>query len=160
MGRVPDEDNAGVRIPPPFIFAGPLLLGLGLHRLLPLVTVGDSAGLIMRRAGAVLVVLALLLTAWAMLDFRRRGTTVVPVHPAATLVTAGPYRVSRNPMYVAMTLLYAGVSLWALALWPLLFLPIVLAVIRRYVIAREEAYLTRRFGDEYRDYQARVRRWI
>lgn len=160
MGRVSAEDNAGVRVPPPFIFAGPLLLGLLFHRLLPLVTLDGAAGTMVRRAGAVLVVLALLLTGWAMLDFRRRGTTVVPVRPAAALVMAGPYRVSRNPMYVAMTLLYTGVSLWALALWPLLFLPVVLAIIRRYVIAREEAYLTRRFGDEYRDYQARVRRWI
>ncbi|MFI5210728.1 MAG: methyltransferase family protein, partial [Gemmatimonadales bacterium] len=69
-------------------------------------------------------------------------------------------RFSRNPMYVGMTLLYLGIALWANSLWPLLLLPAVLVVMRRGVIAREEAYLERRFGDEYRSYRARVRRWL
>jgi protein-S-isoprenylcysteine O-methyltransferase Ste14 len=158
--RPSPQDNAGVRVPPPFIFALPLLAGLLLHRLWPLVTLPPGAGGPIHRAGAVLVILALLLTYWAIFSFRRMGTTVVPVQPAAALVLRGPYRFSRNPMYLAMTLLYLGICCWALALWPLLFLPVVLFIIQRAVIGREEAYLGRRFGEDYRRYLTQVRRWI
>ena len=154
------DDNAGVRVPPPFIFALPLVAGLILHRLWPLVTLPPEAGATVHRAGAVLAVLALALTYWAIFSFRRMGTTVVPVHPAKALVLRGPYRFSRNPMYVAMASLYVGLCCWALALWPLLFLPVILVIIQRSVIGREEAYLDRRFGDEYRRYCTQVRRWI
>ena len=88
------------------------------------------------------------------------GTSVVPVYPARALVLRGPYRFSRNPMYVAMALLYFGICCWALALWPLLFLPFVLIIIQRSVIGREEAYLVRRFGDDYQRYLSQVRRWL
>ena len=154
------EDNAGVRIPPPLIFALPLVAGLILQRLWPLAAVSSSTGTIVRRAGAALIFLALALTYWAIFSFRRMGTTVVPVQPATALVLRGPYRFSRNPMYLAMALLYLGISCWALALWPLLFLPFVLVIIQRSVIGREEAYLGRRFGEGYRRYLASVRRWI
>jgi protein-S-isoprenylcysteine O-methyltransferase Ste14 len=154
------EDNAGVRVPPPLIFALPLVAGLILHRFWPLVAPPPGAGMVIRRVGAVLMVLALALTYWAIFSFRRMGTTVVPVQPATALVLRGPYRFSRNPMYLAMTLLYFGLSCWTLALWPLLFLPFVLIIIQRSVIGREEAYLGRRFGDDYRRYLSQVRRWI
>ena len=158
--RPPREDNAGVRIPPPLVFMFPLVAGLILHRLWPLASVPPSAGMIIRRTGAVLIVLALALTYWAIFSFRRMGTTVVPVHPATALVLRGPYRFSRNPMYLAMALLYFGICCWALALWPLLFLPFVLIIIQRSVIGREEAYLVRRFGDDYQRYLSQVRRWL
>jgi protein-S-isoprenylcysteine O-methyltransferase Ste14 len=154
------KDNAGVRVPPPIIFALPLVAGLILHRFWPLVAFPVATGGVIRRVGAVLVVLALVLTYWAIFSFRRMGTTVVPVQPATALVLRGPYRFSRNPMYLAMTLLYLGISCWALAPWPLLFLPFVLIIIQRSVIGREEAYLGRRFGDDYRRYLTEVRRWI
>ncbi len=147
-------------MPPPLIYALPLALGLWLHHVIPLADVPAGVGSVVRRAGIVLVVLALGLTLWAITAFRSMGTSVVPVQPATALVLRGPYRVSRNPMYLAMALLYAGVSLWTLAAWSLLFLPLVLVIIQRSVIRREEAYLTRRFGDEYRRYLAQVRRWI
>lgn len=154
------EDNAGVRVPPPLIFALPLVAGLILHRFWPLVAPPPGAGMVIRRVGAVLMVLALALTYWAIFSFRRMGTTVVPRQPATALVLRGPYRFSRNPMYLAMTLLYLGICCWALALWPLLFLPVVLIIIQRSVIGREEAYLVRRFGDDYRRYLTQVRRWL
>lgn len=154
------EDNAGVRVPPPLIFALPLVAGLILHRFWPLVAPPPGAGMVIRRVGAVLMVLALALTYWAIFSFRRMGTTVVPRQPATALVLRGPYRFSRNPMYLAMTLLYLGICCWALALWPLLFLPVVLIIIQRSVIGHEEAYLVRRFGDDYRRYLTQVRRWL
>lgn len=160
MHRHSTEDNANIRVPPPLIYAVPLALGLWLHHLIPLVQIPDPAGGVLRRVGAALVILALLLAGWAMLAFRRMRTSVIPVQPASALVIRGPYRFTRNPMYLAMATLYLGVSLWARALWPLLFLPAIVVIIQRAVIRREEAYLSRRFGDDYRHYLAQVRRWI
>lgn len=154
------EDNAGVKFPPPLIFLLPLGVGIWLHHLIPLLHVTGTAGTLLRRAGAVLVILALLLIGWAMRSFRRMRTSVIPVQPSSALVLLGPYRHTRNPMYLSMTLLYLGMTLWTLALWPLLFLPVILIIMQRAVIGREEAYLARRFGEEYLAYRAQVRRWI
>ena len=84
----------------------------------------------------------------------------MPDRPATALISAGPYRFSRNPLYVASALLYTGASLWFGALWTLTLLPFPLGILQFYVIAREERYLERRFGREYLDYKARVRRWL
>ena len=93
-------------------------------------------------------------------EMRRAGTNVDPYKPSTTIVEAGPYRYTRNPLYVGMTLMYGGFSALANALPSVLLLPGVLAVMRRGVIEREERYLEGKFGDEYRAYKARVRRWI
>jgi protein-S-isoprenylcysteine O-methyltransferase Ste14 len=92
--------------------------------------------------------------------FRRAGTPVETYRPTTALVTEGIYRRTRNPMYVALTLLYAGIGFAANSLWTLGFLPPLLLVMRYGVIAREERYLTRRFGTRYLDYQGSVRRWL
>lgn len=97
---------------------------------------------------------------WARFLFLVRKTSVVPTRPASALVVDGPFRVSRHPMYVGFTAVYVGVSLLLHALWPLLFLPIVLVVVHKTAIEREEAYLERRFGREYRQYKQRVRSWV
>jgi protein-S-isoprenylcysteine O-methyltransferase Ste14 len=83
-----------------------------------------------------------------------------PWRPTTSLVTGGPYRFTRNPMYVGFTLWYLAATSWANALWPLLLLPLVMLVMQRGVIAREEADLRRRFGRQYEEYGARVRRWL
>jgi protein-S-isoprenylcysteine O-methyltransferase Ste14 len=85
---------------------------------------------------------------------------VDPREPTTAIVTGGPYRFTRNPLYLSMTLVYAGITALANALPAALLLPAVLAFMRRGVIEREERYLERKFGDEYMDYKARVRRWI
>lgn len=92
--------------------------------------------------------------------FKRARTNPVPWRPATALVTDGPYRFTRNPMYLGMAALYAGIALGAGLLWGLALLPVVLAAIQVAVIAREEAYLERVFGDQYRVYRATVRRWL
>jgi protein-S-isoprenylcysteine O-methyltransferase Ste14 len=94
---------------------------------------------------------------WA---FRRAGTSPNPWRPASALVTSGPYGFSRNPMYLGFTFLYIGVTCWSNSLWPLLPLPFILLYMDRDIIAKEEAYLERRFGDSYREYRGRVRRWL
>jgi protein-S-isoprenylcysteine O-methyltransferase Ste14 len=114
-----------------------------------------------RIAVAVLAVAAwLALDGAAMLSFRRARTSMVPVKPSTALVTSGPYRLTRNPMYVGMAFLYVGFAFAFGVIWALALLPAVLVIVDRLVIAREEAYLERKFGQDYRDYQARVRRWL
>ena len=114
-----------------------------------------------RIAGAVVgVAVFAYLDSRAMVFFRRSENNPTPWTPINELVTGGPYRLTRNPMYVGMAFLYAGLAFALGALWALVLLPLVLVVIDRYVIAREERYMERRFGPEYLDYKRRVRRWI
>jgi protein-S-isoprenylcysteine O-methyltransferase Ste14 len=80
--------------------------------------------------------------------------------PDTALVTSGPYRFTRNPMYLGMAFLYVGFAFAFGVIWALAFLPAVIVVVDRFVIAREEPYLERNFGQAYRDYKARVRRWV
>ncbi len=93
-------------------------------------------------------------------EMKRAQTNVDPRKPTTAIVAEGPYRYTRNPLYVGMTLIYAGISALANALPPVLLLPAVFAVMRRGVIEREERYLERKFGDEYLRYKGQVRRWI
>jgi protein-S-isoprenylcysteine O-methyltransferase Ste14 len=150
------RDVPGIVAPPPLLYLGAFLLGLGAEWLRPLPIVPPRLAHVI---GGGLLVLGVIGFAgiWA---FRRAGTTPNPYRPTTALVVAGPYRLTRNPMYLGFTLMYLGVTFWVNTLWPLLLLPIVLIVMQRGVIAREEAYLERRFGDEYRRYKARVRRWL
>jgi protein-S-isoprenylcysteine O-methyltransferase Ste14 len=151
------SDNAGVRVPPPLIYLAGLGVGFGLEALLP---GGSVPGVVQWVLGGVLLVAGLALGASFNTAFARRGTAVEPWKPTTAIVTTGPYRITRNPAYLAMALIYAGIALLANAPWVLVPLPVVLAVIDRAVIAREERYLERKFGREYLDYKATVGRWI
>lgn len=152
------DDSAKVGFPPPLIYLGMLLLGLTLDRLLPWIMAVERTA---RLAGAVILITtgaALLLAASDL--FRRRGTEVRPWLPTAVLVDAGPYAFTRNPMYLGMALIYLGLAFaFASIGMIILFVPLI-AIIQSQVIAREERYLTGRFGEPYSAYRARVRRWI
>lgn len=151
-----NRDTPGLMIPPPVLYAGPLALALWAQHLHP-------EPFLPQRVAPLLGVVLLILGSigfggvWA---FRQAGTSPNPYRPSTTLVTTGPYRVSRNPMYLGFTLLYLGVTCWVNSLWPLLALPFIIVVMHWGVIAREEAYLERRFGEDYRQYRERVRRWF
>ncbi len=95
-----------------------------------------------------------------MVSFRRAGTSMVPMNPTTALVTSGPYRLTRNPMYLGMAFLYVAFAFALGVIWALAFLPAVVVIVDRFVIAREEPYLERKFGQAYRDYKVRVRRWL
>lgn len=155
----PERDNAGVIAPPPLVFAVGLGLAAALERVLPRPAFpeGERRG---RRIGFLLLGLGLGLFAATLLTMRRYRTTVHPNRPVATLLTGGPYRISRNPIYLGDVLLYAGAALLLNSRWAFDLLSLVLFVINKGVIDREERYLTRRFGDDYRAYQAKVRRWL
>jgi len=150
-------DNAGVRVPPPLIYLSAVIGGVLLDRRWRLAIGADPA----RGALAWLLLAAsALLTASSFRLFRRQRTSVIPVRPATALVIEGPYTFTRNPMYVGMALLTTSVALFLDTWWLLLLLVPVLVIVRRFVIAREERYLHRRFGAEYDAYARRVRRWI
>ena len=151
------RDTAGVVAPPPLIYLAGLAVGFGLEALLP----GASLPAVVQwGVGGVLVVAGVVLLASFNTSFARKGTAVEPWKPTTAIVTTGPYRFTRNPAYLGMALVYIGIAVMSQALWVLVPLPFVLAVIDRGVIAREERYLERKFGQEYLDFKARRRRWI
>lgn len=150
-------DNPGVIAPPPLIYAGALAAGLLLNRRRPIHFLPQGPW---RLLGLPLAVGGLLIGLLGFREMSRAGTNVDPYKPSTTIVEAGPYQYTRNPLYVGMTLMYTGISALANALPPILLLPAVLAVMRRGVIEREERYLEGKFGSEYLAYKTRVRRWI
>jgi protein-S-isoprenylcysteine O-methyltransferase Ste14 len=152
-----DRDLAGVIAPPPLIFLAGLALGFGLEALLPGTSLPDALSWLL---GGALVLAGMALLASFVRAFGRADTAVAPYSPTTAIVTTGPYRLSRNPGYLGMALIYAGIAVLSQALWVLLPLPLVLAIVDRGVIAREERYLERKFGSGYLDYKGRVRRWI
>jgi protein-S-isoprenylcysteine O-methyltransferase Ste14 len=159
MAMVDSPDHADVRMPPPLLYLGALLIGLVVGRLLHIGGFAPHRSLSLYLGGVLTIGGAALVLAAAGL-FRRLHTNVKPSQPATTLVTSGLYRRTRNPMYLGMSLLYAGPALILDSILALLLLPIVLIVIQTQVIAREERYLEGRFGDDYRSYRQRVRRWF
>jgi protein-S-isoprenylcysteine O-methyltransferase Ste14 len=137
-------------------------MALALERRWPWRLIPEAAGLERGREplGLILVAAALALLATAIGTFWRARTTILPNRGATFLALGGPYRWTRNPMYVGMTLLYLGLTVLVDSAWPLLPLPFVVLVIDRFVIAREERHLVERFGADYDAYRRRVRRWL
>ena len=134
------------------------IIGGGLLHLLWSLSLGFPLQLTI--VGLMLLAVSLLLIVWASREFRRAETAVPHKIGASTLVTTGPYRYSRNPMYVSLTLLQIGLGLIMNSAWVLLALIPVLIIMNRGVIAREESYMTSQFGQRYLDYKTAVRRWI
>ena len=155
------ENTEPVRVlaPPPLVYLAFLAAGLGLHYLWINLTFFPQAW-IGHAAGWPVFALGFLLLLWSSRTFARRGENIRIEKPTNSLVTAGPFRFSRNPIYVGLTLVYIGLSLVFNSYWPLAFLLLVLVIMHFGVIQREEAYLEELFGPEYRDYQAKVRRWL
>jgi protein-S-isoprenylcysteine O-methyltransferase Ste14 len=110
--------------------------------------------------GASLVVVAIALFSSAVAKFRAARTPVPARKPTTVIVRTGPYRSSRNPIYLAFSLLQLGIAIWANSLWLLATLVVAVALIHYVVIPREEQYLERRFGEKYLDYRRSVRRWL
>ena len=101
-----------------------------------------------------------LLLAWSVRTMSRAGVDPDPNEPTTAIVATGPYALSRNPIYVSFNVVYVGIAFMVNTVWPIAVLPVGIALLYYGVIARDESYLERVFGDEYRQYKARVRRWV
>ena len=149
-------DRPGVIAPPPLIYLAAIVVGTLLERVwrwrLPLSGWGRLAGLL-------LIVAAVSLAVWAVRAFDRAKTSPKPHKPTTAIVRSGPFRYTRNPIYIAFTLIQLGAALMGASGWIFALIVPVLLLIRFGVIAREERYLERKFGDEYSNYKRSVRRW-
>ena len=151
------QDAPGVVAKPPLIYGAALMLGFALDTFFPAPFLPD---LLQYVAGFVLIGVSIPIVAFVLLCFKRAGTNIDVHRPTTAVVTAGPFRYSRNPAYVALSLLYAGIGIAADSLWVLGLLIPVLIVMQLGVIQREERYLERKFGEDYLRYKASVRRWL
>jgi protein-S-isoprenylcysteine O-methyltransferase Ste14 len=151
-------DNANAVIRPPIALLLAFAAGLGLDWLYPLPFVPASVPRVW--AGGAVFAVGLALAIWAIVTIRRAGTPVETVKPTTAIVADGPYRVTRNPIYVGMLLGQTGFAIGFNSLWMLVTLVLFYFVLRYGVIAREETYLERKFGGVYLGYKSRVRRWV
>ena len=146
------------RIFPPMIPAFAIAIGWGIGRLAPLaLPLGEPVA---RWTGIALIVAAVALAAAANLQFRRSRTPVNPTQTVTAFVTSGPFRFTRNPMYLGLTWLQTGAGVWLRNGWILLLLPATFLLLDRVVIQGEERLLTQLFGADYAAYTGRVRRWL
>ena len=158
--QMADTGTAGVIARPPLLFLGSLLAGFVLDRLLPLPFAFPEAGLVYWVVAGCVILVGIAIFAASIRNFSRAATPVQGTKPTTALVTTGVHGWSRNPIYVGMFLMYCGIGIAVPSPWILVLVLPLAAVIRYGVVGREEAYLERRFGDTYRDYKARVRRWV
>lgn len=153
----PATDTTGIRVFAFLYYVAAFLVGVALELIFPTSWLSSDV-----RLAATLVAAS----GWLALDigaialFGAAGTSIWPMVPSTALVTSGPYRISRNPQYLGIAFFHAAFAFGFGVMWALVLLPAVLLSIDRLIIPREELYLERRFGQDYREYKARVRRWL
>ncbi|MBI3777856.1 MAG: isoprenylcysteine carboxylmethyltransferase family protein [Gammaproteobacteria bacterium] len=149
---------SGVVIPPPILYLSAFLIGCIIQAALPLALF--SSTLISWPLGLCFLIPSGAFARWAFVTMRRVGTSASHRKPSAALSTEGPFRISRNPIYVAMTGLYLGAVFLVNSVWPLLLLVPLILLMHWGVILKEERYLSGQFGDAYSAYKSAVRRWL
>lgn len=153
------RDNPGVYVPPPLFYVAVFFLSLFLQKVDP---VNDAffQSAQAKIAGMFLIITALVFLIPALTRFIQSKNTLVTIKPANSLQTSGIYRKTRNPMYVGLLLLYTGIAFLKGDWWTIMLIPVVIIIVQSFVIRKEEAYLTRAFGNTYLEYRKKVRRWI
>ena len=151
-----DVPQLGI-VRPPFVYLVSLAAGVLIQLAAPFPFLPGTLALPL---GAPLVVVAIALFAWSAATFRAAGTPVPARKPTTTIVRSGPFRFSRNPIYLAFSLFQLGIAMWLNSVWLLATLAGAAALMHYVVIRREEAYLERRFGAQYLNYKLSVRRWL
>lgn len=149
-----------MRVPVPWVFVLAFLAGFAIQKGTGAGVIHGDAAVAGRNVGLVLFAAGAVIAGWGLTIFYRLRTTTVPGQCSRELVVWGPYRFTRNPMYVGLTLAYLGEAGILAQMWPLALLPLVLAYLNWTVIPVEEARLTETFGAAYEEYRGRVRRWI
>lgn len=144
-------------VKPPYLYGGALAAGIVAHWIFPVILSSNAA--LMTALGAAFLAAGVFILVWAVKTFKKSGVDL-RFKPVGMIIDQGPFARSRNPMYVAFTLIYIGVSFALNAAWPIVLLAPVIVIIRYGVISREEKYLLQKFGAEYENYRARARRWL
>ena len=149
-----------LRVPVPWVFVLTYLLGVALEVAVP-IHVGPAVDANVALAlGGVVFAIGAVIAAWGLLTFRKARTTTVPGKVSSQLVTWGPYRFSRNPMYVGLAIAYLGEAAILRQVWPAILLPLTILYVNWVVIPLEQLRLTEAFGEDYTQYRASVRRWL
>ena len=156
-GMASSVDNPGVAVLPPFLYGGAFVVALTLRWIWPM-PIFDRAAAVW--PSLALVVLALAIAMWGRRTMHATGTSVSPLRPSTAIVTSGPFRFSRNPLYFALTLLYVGLTLAFDTWWGVVVLVPLLIIMHYGVVLREERYLEQKFGETYRQYRSVVRRYL
>jgi protein-S-isoprenylcysteine O-methyltransferase Ste14 len=151
------SDAPNVKIIPSLVYLAGIVIGFIATIWMPTKVVPNSVAW---TVGGILIFCGAVLAGSAISKFKDVGTTVRPDRAASTLVIAGPYKVTRNPMYFGLAFVYLGVAVACQSVWALILLPVVLIVIQRGAIEPEEAFLEKRFGANYISYKEKVRRWL
>lgn len=156
--NITPPQSAGIIAPPPLLYLCALAIAFLLHAVRPMPIPLSAPAL--QASGLALILLSGALARWAFAAMKQNGTSPNPRKPSVALATHGPFRWSRNPIYVAMTGLYLGLTLLWNSWWPCWLLLALLPAMHWGVVRREERYLARQFGEAYRAYAARTRRWL
>lgn len=152
-------DRARVTIPPPLTLVVSLILGLLLHRIFPVCIVSASLPVRLLIAAPLLLGYGVI-TALSVRMMLAKNTALTPHRSTTTVISEGPFSLTRNPLYLSVLMLYAGIAVLVNAVWMLCLLPVMLVALDRGAVIHEEEYLERKFGDQYLEYKRRVRRWI
>ncbi|MDZ4806555.1 MAG: isoprenylcysteine carboxylmethyltransferase family protein [Candidatus Eisenbacteria bacterium] len=153
----PTNDHPAVIVHPPFLYLGALALLVALHLAVPMPIVGSRVLFI---PGFALMMVGVALVGWGRRTMRAGGTNINPKEPAIVIVSGGPFRFTRNPLYVGISLIFVGATL-VLNEWIGVSLFVMIVMVMHFgVVLREERYLEAKFGRPYLEYKARVRRWI
>jgi protein-S-isoprenylcysteine O-methyltransferase Ste14 len=161
MSSTETRDHPGLMVPPPLFVLIAVALAFVLEWLVPVVFLpAVSLQNPLTWAGAIIAIGGVALTVRGAREFQRAGTNVNPFQPALKIVSSGPYRFTRNPMYLGMIVFMLGFSLLLSLEWGLILTPVLWFAFDRLIVAREEAYLSRKFGQPYSDLLTRTRRWL
>jgi protein-S-isoprenylcysteine O-methyltransferase Ste14 len=153
------QDSPGVYIPPPLFYILTFIAAVLIQKEIPLNdTLFKSPA--MKIPGTFFFIIALFFSVRSLRQFFKSKNTLILIKPASSLQTDGVYSTSRNPMYVALTILYLAVTCFIGNWWNIILLPLLLLVVQEYIIKREEKYLDRQFGRQYKEYKLKVRRWL
>jgi protein-S-isoprenylcysteine O-methyltransferase Ste14 len=152
--------NLLLHIPVPWVFILSFLVGLVPQIIFPIHIHSQKAILIIKIAGIALFAIGAFFAAWSLIIFHKASTTTTPGEISKKLITSGPYRFTRNPMYISLVLAYLGEAGFLVQTWPLLVLPLTLAYINWIVIPIEEDLLKKEFKEDFKNYCKRVHRWI
>jgi protein-S-isoprenylcysteine O-methyltransferase Ste14 len=154
------KDNPGLPVLPPVLLLAALVAAILLDFVTPRLMAPALGFNLQVLAGVIILAVGLWFGIRAARLFRRAGTNIIPTQPTLTIVTDGPYRFSRNPMYLGMVLDLLGISLIFALEWGVILTPVLWLAFDRLIVVREEAYLTRKFGADYEALLARTRRWL